>query len=68
MAYHYGGNEMDAHLPAPEYVKTRPSCGKRSGYVLHRQNNEDACQPCLDANAAYQSDYWYLTKARKAAA
>jgi hypothetical protein len=54
MAYSYNGTELDAHLPAPEYVPTRPSCGKRSGYVIHRQRGEDACVPCMDAAAAYQ--------------
>lgn len=67
--YGYRGNELDAHIIAPEHrrnpTKKRPSCGRRSGYILHRRYKEDACQPCLDANAAYLSEYWYRTKAKK---
>lgn len=31
----------------------RPHCGTRYGYNLHRDANEDACQPCLAAKRAY---------------
>ena len=63
MGYAYKGTEHDAHLPAPEYEPTRPSCGKRSGYVIHRQRGEDACVPCMDAAAAYQSAWLAKKKA-----
>lgn len=31
-------------------------CGTRSGYMLHRKRQEDACDECRAANAAYQAE------------
>lgn len=30
-----------------------PACGTASGYKRHRRIGEQACEPCLAANAAY---------------
>ena len=32
----------------------RPACGEYKGYGAHKRRNEEACQPCKDAAAAYE--------------
>lgn len=35
--------------------KTRPSCGKRSGYNMHTKHNEQPCPACSAANSEYRT-------------
>lgn len=44
---------LAAHLAA-QVKPSRPDCGTPAGAVFHRRNDEEACRPCLDAEAAYQ--------------
>jgi hypothetical protein len=41
-----------AEKAAREAARQASKCGTRPGYQLHRQQGEQACQPCKDANAA----------------
>lgn len=56
--------------PNPKAPKRQPrtsvKCGTPSGYVTHRKNGEDPCDPCAYANAQY-SKAW-RAKRREAAA
>lgn len=38
--------------PAPKKPRSPVQCGTRGGYRKHRQNGEQACDPCRQANAA----------------
>lgn len=42
-------------------------CGTRNGYQVHWERKEPACQPCLDALAAWQRERRAKRKAEGAA-
>ena len=35
----------------------RPKCGTQAGYRAHLRRGEDACQPCMEANARVKTPY-----------
>jgi hypothetical protein len=51
--YVYGGTDFYVEPPAKRVGVFDPTaCGSPRGYKQHRRHREDACQSCLDANAA----------------
>src|SRR5690242_17472709 len=42
-------------------------CGSRPGYQRHRRNDEDACDPCLAASAAWHREYRQRARERSSA-
>lgn len=64
--YVYKGNEPErprkAHAPRSGRPRTEAvfdpyACGTRAGYVQHRRYDQEPCQPCQVANAAYSRNY-----------
>jgi 5-methylcytosine-specific restriction endonuclease McrA len=35
----------------------RPQCGTRAGHIQHYKKNEEYCEPCVQANRAYQKGF-----------
>lgn len=54
------------HLTIVSPIKRRARTaqhGTRGGFMAHRRNNEGACDPCRQAESAYQSAYHQRRKA-----
>lgn len=63
MAYQYRGTIRDVEeIPAPRPLKLdgfdSSACGEYRGYRRHQKWGVPACQPCLDAMAAYSREYY----------
>lgn len=51
--------------PAPAWKPDTATCGTRSGVNAHRRRNEPICDPCRQAENAYQRDYMRRRRLRE---